>query len=228
MAGERKRRDVLHDLCSWSDDDKEPAAATSSNGISIAKASDGLEAQKTATASDALEAPKILSYVAKYDFREEKKAGIVCCIPTAPRNKGLDTITTGKIVTHAEDVVWNMVEKHGGDRCVLKLGICSALAPRWTSYKDAGWKTMCCLMCSESLAVIEMLEATLIAIFKHRTGCKNDNPGGDGGLRKRVHYLVQVGMPVFFMYVVCQNGDALHPIDVPKALWSKACREKHG
>ena len=51
--------------------------------------------------------------------------------------------------------------------------------------------------------------------------------GGDGGLKKRIHYLVQVGTPVFFMYVVCQTADVLHPIGVHKSLRSEACRRKY-
>ena len=72
-----------------------------------------------------------------------------------------------------------------------------------------------------------MLEAALCALFHEFPGCQNIRPGGDGGLRKRTHYLKKTGSPRFFLYVAVQNSNVDHPIGKHKMYWPVAVRERY-
>ena len=84
-------------------------------------------------------------------------------------------------------------------------------------------------MCSSHLALIEMLEAALIALYEGHAGCKHVQGGGDGGLSKRRHYLRDLGEHeelVFFAYCAYARADTCIQIDVPSAHLSERLRGK--
>ena len=106
-----------------------------------------------------------------------------------------------QILTGCIDAVEEVRRSLGGAVAIFKIGISSNLVFRWLSYKDLNYTTMHVLYSSSHLGAIEMLEAALIAKFRHINGCRNERPGGEGGLHARGKG------PPYHCYVVGSRAD---------------------
>ena len=96
--------------------------------------------------------------------------------------------------------------KYGGpELTVFKIGITQCLEIRAHYYFKGNFSEMRCVHASQSLAQIEVLEASLIDYFREKapTQCRNVSAGGEGMRRKDGK---PKNKPPFFLYVVAANA----------------------
>ena len=88
---------------------------------------------------------------------------------------------------------------------VFKIGISQCLEIRVKYYYESNFSEMCCLHASNSLAQIEMLEASLIDYFQRLAPvqCRNTLGGGEGMRHKSGR---PRNPPPYFLYVVGANA----------------------
>ena len=226
----RKRRDVFSALASFSssDDDERPVKtcctepASSCDAVSSCDADSSQQPTPTPIKPYAVE-----GYVASdYDFVEDKKGGVEVDVPILPKRNS--SISCGTILTHCRLSIDKMLERFGGERAaVFKIGIATSLIPRRTSYINEGYIGFRCIMCSLHLPLIEMAEAACIALYEGYKGNAAIRTGGDGGLGKRTHYLVQSGSPVFFLYIAANTCTVSYPLGKHRSHWSQRHRDMH-
>ena len=210
------------DLDAQPGDPSTGAASSSSAAPAVAAAPPEQEAepappQQADPGSFRLDAPA--SYVAEYNFAAELEHGVDVSAPTPKKGSSL---TTGSILDHCRGRIDYLIGKFGGpELCIFKVGIASNLLPRYDSHIDEGYCRFVCLLASRNLALIEMLEAALVAVCEKHRGCRNTQGGGDGGLQKRTHYGED---PVFFAYIAVARADAAIRPGVPSARLTERAR----
>ena len=100
----------------------------------------------------------------------------------------------------------DMRQHHGGEQlAIFKIGISQCLERRVQYYYDGNFSKMRCLHASNSLAQIEMLEASLVDYFRTLAPmqCRNTLGGGEGMRFKDGR---PKNPPPFFLYVVAANA----------------------
>ena len=113
--------------------------------------------------------------------------------------------TCGKILAHAKRKVDAFRERIGISVAVFKLGVTAHPAQRFQTYLSKNFEEMWIIYMSDDVALTHMLEAALIALFSHASGCRNEvGTGGEGALNRKVH----AGLP-YFNYVAGGRADQL-------------------
>lgn len=111
-----------------------------------------------------------------------------------------------------QEEIKKMQMKYGGDQlAVFKIGISQCLERRVQYYYEANFSEMRCLHATNSLAQVEVLEASLIDLFKslYPVQCRNRLGGGEGMRTKSGH---PNNPPPYFVYVVAANASQRKPI----------------
>lgn len=105
-----------------------------------------------------------------------------------------------------QDQIHKMQMKYGGEQlAVFKIGISQCLETRVCYYYEANYSEMRCIHATNSLAQVEMLEASLIHVFKESfpVQCRNTLGGGEG-MRNKCGK--PKNPPPYFVYVVAANA----------------------
>ena len=118
----------------------------------------------------------------------------------------------GSLLAHCIRLIDSLIYKIGKTRIIYKIGITTNIKTRWEWYRDTeGFANMHVMMSSTNKALVEMMEASLIALCKKDglTGLRNERAGGDGGLSTEARD--HLGN-VLFLYVVSQTCTVLHRV----------------
>ena len=110
----------------------------------------------------------------------------------------------GKVLQHCKRKVESFRQSLGGAVCVFKIGYCSNPPERFQSYKEANFCSMMLLHVTPCRSVAQMLEAALIDSHWHISGCRNEQPGGEGPAHVQASH--------FYVYVVGARADLPFPI----------------
>ena len=81
--------------------------------------------------------------------------------------------TCGKILAHSRQQVTAFREYLGINVCVFKVGVTANPAQRFEQYLHLNFTAMWVIFKSGDLRLVQMLEASLIALFSDGNGCRN-------------------------------------------------------
>ena len=114
------------------------------------------------------------------------------------------TPSAGTVLQHCKRKAHLFRSSMGAAVCVFKIGFTSNPIQRFVSYRLANFSHMCLLHVTACKNTAAMLEAALIDVFWNISGCRNQNPGGEGPGHLQA--------PLFYVYMVGARADVAVPI----------------
>ena len=135
-----------------------------------------------------------------FDWRGVRQYNIRNCCVSLQAGRSM---ICGRILAHARNQITLFRESIGVRVCVFKIGMTSNPIQRYIPYLESGFTDMWVLTMSDSLDLINMLEAACISHFSLHIGCRNKNESGGEGAQNRV----SPPMPPFYLYVTGGRAD---------------------
>lgn len=137
---------------------------------------------------------------ANFDWSLARPFGVINKFTTSRTSKKM---TSGKILAQTQELVSNFLTMMGVQLCIFKIGVTSNPLSRFQLYKQQYYSHMWIIFCCESVDLIHMLEAALIAASIGHKGCRNQpGSGGEGALNR-----VNPPEPPYFVYIVGGRAD---------------------
>lgn len=112
--------------------------------------------------------------------------------------------TAGIVLQHCKDRIQRFRTDVGFMVCVYKIGFTSNPIFRFAKYSEVNYSRMLLLHVTQCKGTAQMLEAALIDRHLGETGCRNEQPGGEGPGHISASY--------YYVYVVGARADLPLPI----------------
>ena len=114
------------------------------------------------------------------------------------------TPTAGIVLRHCKDRIQRFRADVGFNVCVFKIGFTSNPIFRFAKYSELNYSRMLLIHVTQCKGTAQMLEAALIDRHLGDTGCRNEQPGGEGPGHISASY--------YYVYVVGARADLPLPI----------------